>query len=170
MLETLINDCDQSDVYHICCVHAASAELKALGYDRACQVRWCWADTLFMAPPGWTAFSRVTGDPKYLEYSDREFWATTDYLYRKIETGGGLFLRDSRFFTQKDANGNMVYWSRGNGWVFSGLTAIIDALPVDFPSRPRCDSCSSSATIAPCCGNIVQWLCHSCDRLGAQLE
>jgi rhamnogalacturonyl hydrolase YesR len=121
-------------------VCAASKDLEAKGYDRACQLRWCWADALFMAPPAWTALSNVTGDPKYLNYSDREYWATHAELYQMVESGGGLFLRDSRFSTQKDDNGNLIFWSRGNGWVFSGLPAIIDRLPSDYPSRPKCVS------------------------------
>jgi rhamnogalacturonyl hydrolase YesR len=126
-------------------MRAASEEQKAAGYDRACQVRWCWADALFMAPPGWTALSSVTKDPKYLEYSDREYWATHASLYRKLEDGSGLFLRDSRFYSKADAKGNLVYWSRGNGWVFAGLPAIIDYLPSSHPSRPR----NLSATLLP---------------------
>ncbi len=30
-----------------------------------------------------------------------------------------------------------MFWSRGNGWVFAGLTRMIDALPADDPDRPR---------------------------------
>jgi unsaturated rhamnogalacturonyl hydrolase len=92
-----------------------------------------------MAPPGYTALSAITADPKYLEFSDQEYWATTDLLFQDIpELAGGLFLRDSTFFDAKDANGNSVYWSRGNGWVFAGLPAIIDRLPETFSSRTRC--------------------------------
>ena len=92
-----------------------------------------------MAPPSWTALTEATGAPQYLAFSDAEYWATADFLYRDIpETGGGLFLRDSRFFDEPDANGNLVFWARGNGWVFSGLTAVLDALPATHPNRPRC--------------------------------
>jgi hypothetical protein len=158
-------------------VRAASEEQKAAGYDRACQVRWCWADALFMAPPGWTALSSVTKDPKYLEYSDREYWATHASLYRKLEDGSGLFLRDSRFYSKADAKGNLVYWSRGNGWVFAGLPAIIDYLPSSHPSRPRysllysrdalhCPFRISSCGTASSATRQMQWATWSIGREG----
>jgi rhamnogalacturonyl hydrolase YesR len=99
-----------------------------------CQVRWCWCDALFMAPPAWMALSRVTGDRRYLTHADAEFWASTDYLYDKQDH---LFYRDSRFFTQRDAAGRKIFWSRGNGWVFAGLARILNELPADHPSRKR---------------------------------
>ncbi len=104
------------------------------GYYKECLKRWCWADALFMSPPVWTRMTEVTGDPKYLEFSDKEFWATTDYLF---DTEANLFLRDSRFFERREENGKKIYWSRGNGWVFAGLADILEALPTDHPSYPR---------------------------------
>lgn len=126
-------------------VHAGSAELKAQGYGRTCQVRWCWSDALFMAPPAWTALSVVTGDPKYLEFSDAEFWATHAALYKTLpEVGGGLFIRDTRFDSER------LYWSRGNGWVFSGLKAVLEWLPEANPSRPRYARVRAAAPEAAC--------------------
>jgi len=102
--------------------------------DTRCQERWCWCDTLFMAPPTWIALSRASGDGRYLAHADQEFWATTDYLY---DNGEHLFYRDSRYFTQRDPAGHKIFWSRGNGWVFAGLARILAKLPPDHPSRPR---------------------------------
>ncbi|WP_418152084.1 glycoside hydrolase family 105 protein [Litorimonas sp. RW-G-Af-16] len=107
---------------------------KEEGYSHECLKRWCWADALFMAPPVWTKLSKITGDQKYLDFSDKETWITTDYLF---DEEAGLFLRDSRFFERREENGKKIYWSRGNGWVFAGLTDIIDDLPADYPSRQR---------------------------------
>jgi rhamnogalacturonyl hydrolase YesR len=104
------------------------------GYYKECLKRWCWADALFMSPPVFTKLSKVTGDPKYLEFSDKEFWATTDYLF---DEEANLFLRDSRFFERREEMGEKIFWSRGNGWVFAGLTDILDDLPADHPSRSR---------------------------------
>ena len=28
-------------------------------------------------------------------------------------------------------------WSRGNGWVMAGLARVLDAMPSDYPSRPK---------------------------------
>ena len=111
---------------------AGTGVLREQGYLRACQVRWCWSDALFMSPPAWTALSAVTGDPKYLQFSDEEFWATHATLYQPLpDVGGGLFIRDTSFA------GQQVFWSRGNGWVFSGVQAILETLPQAHPSRSR---------------------------------
>ncbi|MCC5453271.1 glycoside hydrolase family 88 protein [Rheinheimera sp. UJ51] len=99
-----------------------------------CQLRWCWADALFMAPRTWLKLSNVTGDPKYFEYADAEFWAAADYLF---SDDYGLFFRDSRYFEMKSDNGEPVFWGRGNGWVFASLPLIIDDLPNGHPSRER---------------------------------
>ena len=96
--------------------------------------RWAWCDALFMAPPAWVRLWSVTGDRRYLEFMDKEWWATTDYLYDSTE---GLYFRDSRFFTKKTPNGKKIFWARGNGWVLSGIARVLQYLPQDYPSRPR---------------------------------
>jgi unsaturated rhamnogalacturonyl hydrolase len=102
------------------------------GGEPYCQARWCWSDALFMAPPVWIALSKASGDARYLNHADAEFWATTDYLYDPQEH---LYFRDSRFISQRDAAGRKIFWSRGNGWVFAGLARILNELPADHPSR-----------------------------------
>ncbi len=101
---------------------------------RRCLDRWSWCDALFMSPTVWTKLSAITGDNKYLKWSDKEFWATTDYLYDKEEK---LFYRDSRYFDKKTSNGQKVFWGRGNGWVFGGLAIILEDMPKDWPTRPK---------------------------------
>ncbi|ALL13248.1 glycoside hydrolase family 88/105 protein [Caulobacter henricii] len=99
-----------------------------------CQTRWCWSDALYMAPPAWFGLSRVTGDPRYAAYADREFWATTDYLLDKDQS---LYFRDSRYFTRRDDQGRKIFWSRGNGWSYAGIVNVLKLLPANHPSRPR---------------------------------
>ena len=99
-----------------------------------CTDRWCWCDALFMAPASWVGLSAATGDPRYAEFAKKEFWATIAYLYDPAEH---LVFRDSRFFERRGPNGEKVFWSRGDGWVFAGLTRIIDALPQTDPDRAR---------------------------------
>ncbi len=104
------------------------------GYEGSCQDRWCWADALFMAPRTWLKLSNATGDPRYFEYADSEYWATADYLFSEEH---GLFFRDSHYFDARSDNGNPVFWSRGNGWVFAALPLIMGDLPDGHPSRAR---------------------------------
>jgi rhamnogalacturonyl hydrolase YesR len=104
------------------------------GVGRACQLRWCWCDALFMSPPAWIKLSLLTGDERYMDFGDKEFWATHDYL---LDPEYSLFYRDSRFFTRRDEQGNKIFWSRGNGWVYAGLVNILRMLPQDHPSYAR---------------------------------
>ncbi len=88
------------------------------------QDRWNWCDALFMAPPVWAKLYKATGDKKYLDFLMTEYKATTDLLFDKEED---LFFRDSRFIGKID-QGTKLFWGRGNGWVFAGLTSIMDSL------------------------------------------
>lgn len=94
--------------------------------------RWSWADALFMAPPTYFELTRATGDRRYAEFADREFRATTDFLFDPAEA---LYVRDSRFLDRRDAEGRRIFWSRGNGWVFAGIARILQAMPPDEPLR-----------------------------------
>jgi rhamnogalacturonyl hydrolase YesR len=88
------------------------------------QDRWNWCDALFMSPPVWAKLYNVTGEEKYLDFMITEFKATTDFLFDKQEN---LYYRDESFMGKLD-NGTKIFWSRGNGWVFAGLTNIMNEL------------------------------------------
>jgi len=98
------------------------------------QDRWSWCDALYMAPPVFMRVAKIMGNERYIDHADKEFWATYDLLYDKSER---LFFRDSRYFDQREANGQKIFWGRGNGWVIGGLAWILQYLPADHPSRPR---------------------------------
>jgi unsaturated rhamnogalacturonyl hydrolase len=95
---------------------------------------WSWCDSLFMAPPSWVRLYAATGDNRYLDFGVTNWWQTTDYLY---DTNEHLFYRDSTFFNKREANGQKVFWSRGNGWVMGGLVRMLQYLPSNYPDRPR---------------------------------
>mgnify|MGYP000687008813 CR=1 FL=1 len=107
-------------------------KIAAGGYDHDCQKRWCWSDALFMSPPVWFHLSKITGDPKYAAYADEEFKAVTDYL---LDSEYNLYFRDSRFLERREKNGSKIFWSRGNGWVYSGLTQVIEFMDANDPRR-----------------------------------
>jgi unsaturated rhamnogalacturonyl hydrolase len=46
---------------------------------------WWWCDALFMAPPVLARMSKATGDQKYLDYMDKEWWETSASLYDPAE-------------------------------------------------------------------------------------
>lgn len=97
-----------------------------------CQTRWCWCDAIFMAPPLWAAMSQATGDVRYATYAKEELKAATEFLWDPQEH---LYYRDSRFFTRRGPDGEKVFWSRGNGWVFAGLARTLAALPAQDRDR-----------------------------------
>lgn len=112
----------------------ASPPTNAFGSGKKVGDRWWWCDALFMAPPALARLAYVTGEPKYLEFMNREWWDTTAYLYDKEEH---LYFRDDRYFTQREANGRKIFWSRGNGWVMGGTVRVLQYLPLKHPDRPK---------------------------------
>lgn len=86
--------------------------------------RWTWCDALFMGPPVWAKMSSITGDRRYRDWMFSEFKATTDHLFDSEE---GLFYRDNSYIG-KLVDGEKIFWARGNGWVFAGLTLVMDEL------------------------------------------
>jgi unsaturated rhamnogalacturonyl hydrolase len=95
---------------------------------------WWWCDALFMAPPVLTKLSRATGDRKYIDFMDHEWWITSHLLY---SPSNHLYFRDKSFLDKHEANGSSVFWSRGNGWVFAALARVLAEMPRDYPSRPK---------------------------------
>jgi len=95
---------------------------------------WWWCDALFMAPPALARLATATGDHKYIDYLNGQYWDTTDFLYDPAEH---LFFRDKSYFQTREANGQKIFWSRGNGWVLAGLASVLQYLPADDASRPR---------------------------------
>ncbi len=94
--------------------------------------RWTWCDALFMAPAVYAQLYAITGQKKYLNYMNREFRYTYDFLYDPEER---LFFRDDSYFDKREANGQKVFWGRGNGWVLGGLVNILKELPPHAASR-----------------------------------
>ena len=95
---------------------------------------WAWCDALFMGPPAFGYLTDATRDPKYLDEACKLWWKSSDYLYN---TNEHLFYRDSRYFTQKEKNGKPVFWSRGNGWVLSGMANLLSVMPANHPDRKK---------------------------------
>ena len=88
------------------------------------QDRWNWCDALFMSPPVWVMVSNLTRDRKYIDFMVKEWKATTNHLFDKKEN---LYYRDGSYFDKLD-NGTKIFWGRGNGWVFAGLSNVMDEL------------------------------------------
>lgn len=96
--------------------------------------RWSWCDALFMGPMSWLLMSEATGEAKYLDFMNREWWATSERLYRSEI---GLFFRDESYLDLRERNGKTLHWARGNGWAIAGLAQVLERLDADHPDRPR---------------------------------
>ncbi len=103
-----------------------------LGTDK--RIEWWWCDALFMAPPVWARMYAVTGDKKYITYLDEEWAKTSTLLYDPV---AHLYSRDATFIPKKEANGEKVFWGRGEGWVMGGLARTLEYLPKDDPARAK---------------------------------
>ena len=98
------------------------------------QEHWSWCDALFMAPVSWLLMWQETGDRRYLDFMNREWWNTTQQLF---EPATHLYYRDESYLDVREANGRTIHWSRGTGWVFAGLVRVLDHFPKDHPDYPR---------------------------------
>jgi unsaturated rhamnogalacturonyl hydrolase len=110
----------------------AGTSLERVGSFDEVVKRWSWCDALFMGPPTWIRLHAITREPKYLNFLLNEWQAAHEYLYDRRE---GLYFRDSRYFSRREANGRKVFWARGNGWVMGGLVRVLQFLPPDHAQR-----------------------------------
>jgi unsaturated rhamnogalacturonyl hydrolase len=95
---------------------------------------WWWCDALYMAPPVLAQLSIATGDQRYLDFMNHEWWLSSAALYDPAEH---LYFRDNRYLTMHEANGQKVFWSRGDGWVLAGLAMVLERMPATYPDRAK---------------------------------
>jgi unsaturated rhamnogalacturonyl hydrolase len=101
-------------------------------------ITWWWCDALFMGPPTLAKLGVVLNDPSYFTFNDSLFKQTYDLLYNRDEH---LFARDASYLInaqgegKREANGQKIFWSRGNGWVMGGLVRLLEELPNNYPQR-----------------------------------
>jgi rhamnogalacturonyl hydrolase YesR len=112
----------------------AEADKLLVRHDDPGKDLWWWCDALFMAPPALARLSKATGDMRYLDTMDREWWLTSSHLYDpKLH----FYSRDASYLDKHEKNGAKLFWSRGNGWVMGGLARVLPYMPENYPSRSR---------------------------------
>lgn len=105
-----------------------------------------WIDALFMGLPNWTRWATRTGNSAYLDKLDALYaWARTEGGTSSRCTGKtvpqaglfdatqGLWYRDCTFIGAKDANGQPIFWARGNGWTIAAMAQVRQSLPAGDP-------------------------------------
>ena len=116
---------------------------------------WWWCDALYMAPPVLTQLAKATGEQRYLDFMNHEWWLTSSALYDPAEH---LYYRDNRFLTMHEANGQKIFWSRGNGWVLAGLALVLERMPENLSgSRQVCSAISRDGG-AYCRPSTIRWI------------
>ena len=79
---------------------------------------WWWCDALYMAPPVLARMSLITGDRRYLDYMDKEWWETSasDLLGTRQWLGHGIVCEGSPGDAQGLSDPRQVHRAvRGNG-------------------------------------------------------
>lgn len=101
-------------------------------------ITWWWCDALFMAPPTLVKLGVTLKDPSYFAMNDSLFKQCYDLLYNKE---ADLFARDASYLIndkgegKREKNNQLVFWSRGNGWVMGGLVKVLEELPSNYSNR-----------------------------------
>lgn len=62
---------------------------------------------------------------------NREFRGAIDSSY---DADAGLYYRDKRYTSRKERNDEEMLWGRSNGWVFTGLSLLLQTLPKEHPT------------------------------------
>ncbi len=95
---------------------------------------WWWCDALFMAPPVLVRAARATGDTALVDSMAAMWWDAADPLF---DGGERLFHRDANARDGRDGtpdlseHGKRLFWSRGNGWVLSGIARTLPYVPAE---------------------------------------
>lgn len=95
-------------------------------------LEYSWCDLLFMGPPIWSRYAKISKDSKYLDFGDKIYWEAVNNL---LDKENHLFYRDDRFKTMKGETGKPIFWSRGNGWVIAGIARVLDYMPKNYANR-----------------------------------
>jgi len=96
---------------------------------------WYWIDALHMAMPVFTRLGAIHGNAAYFDkmYALYDDTRTRRGLYDPV---AGLWYRDERYLPPLTTpNGQPVFWSRGNGWVFAAHAKVLEYLPASNPHR-----------------------------------
>lgn len=89
-----------------------------------------WVDALYMVPPFLARYGVAADEGAALEDAVHQFELQRKHL-RDPQTG----LWRQTWLETPNSYPQSTLWSRGNGWVTTGLVDTIDHLPIDHPGR-----------------------------------
>jgi rhamnogalacturonyl hydrolase YesR len=104
---------------------------------------WYWIDAIQMSMPVFAKFGALTSDTRYFDKMAALYQYTRNAAGNSSDSGGPLYDASAHlWWRDRDfdppyatANAKPCYWSRGNGWVFTGLARVLAVLPNNDPHR-----------------------------------
>lgn len=93
---------------------------------------WWWIDAIQMSMPVFAKLGVVHNDTNYFDkmyklYSYTKYQHGDNGLYNQVDH---LWWRDGNFDPPVTTpNDKMLYWSRGNGWVYAALVRVLSVIP-----------------------------------------
>ena len=88
-----------------------------------------WLDDLYMSVPALSQMGKLTGDKKYFD----------DAVRQVLQFSKRMFNKDLGIYMHGWVEGMSVHpefhWARANGWAIMAMTALLDVLPANHPSR-----------------------------------
>lgn len=103
--------------------------------NRSANTDWVWIDAMFMAMPVLARYGDYFNRNSYYDKLLSLFNYSKN-TYKLFNATDGLWYRDNKFDPPfKTLGGKNSYWSRGNGWVFGGLTRTLIYLPENNAHR-----------------------------------
>lgn len=96
---------------------------------------WWWIDAFYVAMPVFTRLGIIHADTDYFDkmYALYDDTKTRRGLY---DASAGLWYHSAPYQPPATTpNGEPIFWSRGNGWVFAAHAKVLEHLPVTDPHR-----------------------------------
>ena len=90
-----------------------------------------WLDDLYMSVPALAQMGKLTGDRKYFDDACKQILQFSRLMFNE---DNGLFMHG---WIQGMEPHPEFYWARCNGWALLAMTELLDALPIEHPSRNK---------------------------------
>lgn len=107
-------------------------------------ITWWLCDYVFMDAPVLIKLGHLMQRPALLETNDRLWNECFDLLFDAKQDLFDVSPKNAIYkgFNgpapgEREANGEKIFWSCGNGWVLGGLALMLKELPADYPQRPH---------------------------------
>lgn len=118
---------------------------------------WWWVDTMYMALNMYSRIGVRQGDSRYFDKGYKLYY-NSKVERRCYDADVHLWYRDERFLpeNQRTASGGKIFWSRGNGWIFAGLSRTLGTIDETNPYYEEYKNtfCNMAEAIKKCqCGD-----------------